>query len=243
MGWEVHPEGLYQILCRVHFDYGPRRIFVTENGASWTDAPGARRARAATSAGASSSRSTCAPAAGAIEAGVPLAGLLRLVAPRQLRVGSRVSRSVSASSGSTTPPSAACPRTRRSGTAGSSRETRRKWTDPAPHRAGATASPGVAARTRPVPRSKRTRRARRAATGMSKPRSSTRTRRRAAAVGLVHADRQDRFRGLEQAGGDPRRRRGGWTRRRPRAPRPGARPGAPSAARTPAAAARARPLR
>jgi beta-glucosidase len=39
MGWEVHPDGLYQILCRLHFDYGPRRIFVTENGASWTDEP------------------------------------------------------------------------------------------------------------------------------------------------------------------------------------------------------------
>jgi beta-glucosidase len=39
MGWEVHPDGLYHILCRVHFDYGPRRIFVTENGASWTDEP------------------------------------------------------------------------------------------------------------------------------------------------------------------------------------------------------------
>jgi beta-glucosidase len=40
MGWEVHPEGLYQILCRVHFDYAPGRIFVTENGASWSDPPG-----------------------------------------------------------------------------------------------------------------------------------------------------------------------------------------------------------
>jgi beta-glucosidase len=39
MGWEVHPDGLYQMLCRVHFDYGPRRMFVTENGASWTDVP------------------------------------------------------------------------------------------------------------------------------------------------------------------------------------------------------------
>ena len=25
MGWEVHPEGLYQTLCRVHFEYGPAR--------------------------------------------------------------------------------------------------------------------------------------------------------------------------------------------------------------------------
>jgi beta-glucosidase len=40
MGWEVHPEGLYRILSRVHFEYGPRRIFVTENGASWSDSPG-----------------------------------------------------------------------------------------------------------------------------------------------------------------------------------------------------------
>jgi beta-glucosidase len=40
MGWEVHPDGLYRILCRVHFDYGAPRIYVTENGASWSDAPG-----------------------------------------------------------------------------------------------------------------------------------------------------------------------------------------------------------
>jgi beta-glucosidase len=40
MGWEVHPEGLFRTLCRVHFEYGPRRIFVTENGASWSDGPG-----------------------------------------------------------------------------------------------------------------------------------------------------------------------------------------------------------
>jgi beta-glucosidase len=40
MGWEVHPEGLYRILSRVHLTYGPRRILVTENGASWSDAPG-----------------------------------------------------------------------------------------------------------------------------------------------------------------------------------------------------------
>jgi beta-glucosidase len=39
MGWEVHPDGLYQVLCRVHFDYAPARIYVTENGASWSDPP------------------------------------------------------------------------------------------------------------------------------------------------------------------------------------------------------------
>ena len=41
MGWEVHPEGLYRVLCRVHFDYRPRRVYVTENGAAWSEGPGA----------------------------------------------------------------------------------------------------------------------------------------------------------------------------------------------------------
>jgi beta-glucosidase len=39
MGWEVHPDGLYQILCRLHFDYRPGPMYVTENGASWSDGP------------------------------------------------------------------------------------------------------------------------------------------------------------------------------------------------------------
>jgi beta-glucosidase len=37
MGWEVYPEGLYQVLTRVHADYGPSRILVTENGAAYGD--------------------------------------------------------------------------------------------------------------------------------------------------------------------------------------------------------------
>jgi beta-glucosidase len=73
MGWEVHPEGLYQTLCRVHFEYGPARIYVTENGASWSDAPGpdgrvldARRIQFL--------REHFRAARHAIDAGVPLAG-------------------------------------------------------------------------------------------------------------------------------------------------------------------------
>ncbi|MES1158131.1 MAG: family 1 glycosylhydrolase, partial [Haliangium ochraceum] len=40
MGWEVAPDGLYDVLKRVHKDYAPRRIFVTENGCAYATAPG-----------------------------------------------------------------------------------------------------------------------------------------------------------------------------------------------------------
>jgi beta-glucosidase len=40
MGWEVYPEGLYRLLVRLHDDYRPTRMYVTENGASYSDAPG-----------------------------------------------------------------------------------------------------------------------------------------------------------------------------------------------------------
>jgi beta-glucosidase len=41
-GWEVYPNGLFEILTRVHHTYGPRKIYVTENGASWSDGPDAQ---------------------------------------------------------------------------------------------------------------------------------------------------------------------------------------------------------
>lgn len=37
MGWEVYPQGLYEILGRVHFDYGFPQLYVTENGAAYLD--------------------------------------------------------------------------------------------------------------------------------------------------------------------------------------------------------------
>ncbi len=37
MGWEVYPEGLYQLLMRVARDYAPPAIYVTENGAAFGD--------------------------------------------------------------------------------------------------------------------------------------------------------------------------------------------------------------
>lgn len=41
MGWEVYPDGLYEILNRLHLEYRPRKIYVTENGASYSDGPDA----------------------------------------------------------------------------------------------------------------------------------------------------------------------------------------------------------
>jgi beta-glucosidase len=40
MGWEVYPEGLYEILGRLHFGYDFPVIFVTENGAAFPDTIG-----------------------------------------------------------------------------------------------------------------------------------------------------------------------------------------------------------
>jgi beta-glucosidase len=37
MGWEVYPEGLYDILGRLHFDYRFPVLYVTENGAAYHD--------------------------------------------------------------------------------------------------------------------------------------------------------------------------------------------------------------
>ena len=40
MGWEVSPEGLYDLLVRLRDDYGPKAIYVTENGAAFGDLRG-----------------------------------------------------------------------------------------------------------------------------------------------------------------------------------------------------------
>ena len=37
MGWEVHPESLTDIIMRVHQDYSPSEIYITENGSAWED--------------------------------------------------------------------------------------------------------------------------------------------------------------------------------------------------------------
>lgn len=37
MGWEVYPQGLYDLLTRVQRDYAPPVVYVTENGAAYDD--------------------------------------------------------------------------------------------------------------------------------------------------------------------------------------------------------------
>lgn len=37
MGWEVYPEGLYNLLTRLHNDYAPPKLYITENGAAYLD--------------------------------------------------------------------------------------------------------------------------------------------------------------------------------------------------------------
>jgi beta-glucosidase len=39
MGWEVYPEGLFRVLTWLYFDYQPAKIYITENGCSYSDGP------------------------------------------------------------------------------------------------------------------------------------------------------------------------------------------------------------
>ena len=41
MGWEVSPDGLFTLLLGVYYNYLPRKIYITENGAAYTAAPDA----------------------------------------------------------------------------------------------------------------------------------------------------------------------------------------------------------
>ena len=40
MGWEVYPRGLRDLLVRLRREYGPSKIYITENGIACDDAPG-----------------------------------------------------------------------------------------------------------------------------------------------------------------------------------------------------------
>jgi beta-glucosidase len=42
LGWEVHPQGLEDLLIRLMTEYDPPAVYVTENGSAWPDEPDAR---------------------------------------------------------------------------------------------------------------------------------------------------------------------------------------------------------
>jgi beta-glucosidase len=76
MGWEVHPDSFYGLLNRLHFEYRPRKIFVTENGCSYLDEPDGN-GRIADARRIAYLQSHLEAAHRAIQNGVPLAGYLQ----------------------------------------------------------------------------------------------------------------------------------------------------------------------
>jgi beta-glucosidase len=73
MGWEVYPEGLYELLGRVHFDYRFPALYVTENGAAYPDQIGPD-GRVDDPSRVAYLKTHFTEAARAIAAGVPLRG-------------------------------------------------------------------------------------------------------------------------------------------------------------------------
>ncbi|MCK6507313.1 GH1 family beta-glucosidase [Myxococcota bacterium] len=73
LGWEIHPPGLTRLLLRLHRDYAPRSLVVTENGAAYGEGPdGTGRVR--DSRRVAYLREHLAACAEALAQGVPLHG-------------------------------------------------------------------------------------------------------------------------------------------------------------------------
>ncbi|MGD0674775.1 MAG: GH1 family beta-glucosidase [Polyangiaceae bacterium] len=73
IGWEVYPHGMFEVLMRVHLDYRPAKLFVTENGAAYGDGPDSQK-RVADGKRIAFLRDHLLEAGRAIEQGVPLCG-------------------------------------------------------------------------------------------------------------------------------------------------------------------------
>lgn len=73
MGWEVYPDSLRQLLLRLTFEYAPRKLYITENGASYSTRPDAQ-GRVADEKRLAFLRDHFVAAHKAMEAGAPLAG-------------------------------------------------------------------------------------------------------------------------------------------------------------------------
>jgi beta-glucosidase len=73
MDWEIYPQGLYELLCRLHFGYQVPRIVIAENGIATPDVQNAD-GRVVDQMRIDYLRGHFAAAVRAMEAGVPLAG-------------------------------------------------------------------------------------------------------------------------------------------------------------------------
>ena len=73
MGWEIYPDGLYHDLGRLYFEYQVSKIYVTENGCSFSDGPDSR-GRIRDERRTEYLRRYLMAAHRAIQAGIPLAG-------------------------------------------------------------------------------------------------------------------------------------------------------------------------
>jgi len=73
MNWENYPEGLTSVISRYYYDYQPLKIYITENGASYSTPPN-NDGRVPDEHRIRYLRTHLAAAHRAIEAGVPLAG-------------------------------------------------------------------------------------------------------------------------------------------------------------------------
>ena len=73
MGWENYPDGLTGVLGRVYFNYQPRKLYVTENGASYSTPPD-EKGNVPDELRIHYLRTHFAAAYRALQAGVPLAG-------------------------------------------------------------------------------------------------------------------------------------------------------------------------
>lgn len=73
IGWEVAPEGIRDLLLRLAYDYRPPKIYITENGASYSDGPD-ENGRVADSRRQTYLQTYLTAIHEAVEIGVPLAG-------------------------------------------------------------------------------------------------------------------------------------------------------------------------
>jgi len=73
MDWEVYPDGLLNVLGRYYFDYQPLKLYITENGASYSTPPD-ENGNVPDVHRTNYLRTHFAAANRAIQAGIPLAG-------------------------------------------------------------------------------------------------------------------------------------------------------------------------